>query len=390
MPATSPLPKLSELLSAHAGAVRGLGDPLADTRRGAVYDHFAGAGALLYLREAARDRDLFRAIYFDSSTGTRLVDIAEQRFGVEPIVASYGEGTATLTRASVTAGAGTVYAGTRVSVLQTGAALATFAALNDVPVGAETTQFDVPVRATTIGSGQAVTAQAGQGTLLRIDDPLWDDGLVVVSLTCADGTDAESPTALRARARQTAQDARTGYAKALTDACTAAGAVYVALFPSSALGDLYDNGLSSCYVGDAGATGTDLLVRTCQLAVESARVLGADLQIRPMAPVALSMRATLTLWDDPGSFNLDDLTDAATTALMAAFASRTTAYGYDLDALGGACLAASDSLSAVDFTVPTSSVSVAAITGTTAQYPATLARFTLAARDVVLSFQGPS
>jgi hypothetical protein len=390
MPATSPLPALTDLLRAHAGAVRGLGDPLADTRRGAVYDHFAGAGALLFRREAVRDRNLFRSIYFDSAEGAHLAEIAERRFGVEAVVSTFGVGTATLSRPDASAGAGTVWAGTRISVLQTGTALATYAALSDVPVGPGIVQFDVPIRATTTGSGQTIEVLPGQDTLLRVDDPLWDTSLVALALACADGTDAESPAALRARARQAALDARRGYTKAIVGACTAQGAFYVAPFPSSALGPFYDNGLSWVYVGDAGGVGTDMLVRRCTIALESARVAGADLQVRPMAPSALSVRVTVTLWDDPASFNLADLTSGITAALVGAVASQASAYGYDLDAMAGACAEVSDSISAVDFQTPTASVTVATIVGNTAIYPATLARYSLAPNDVIVTFQGPS
>jgi hypothetical protein len=165
--------------------------------------------------------------------------------------------------------------------------------------------------------------------------------------------------------------------------------VYVAPFASSALGPVYDNGLSFVYVGDAGGVGTDTLVRLCILALESARVSGADLQVRPMAPSPLQVRAMVTLWDDPNSFNLSELTSGVTAALVGAIASRASAYAYDLDALAGACAEVSDSITAVDFQTPTASVTVATL-GNTAIYPATLARYSLAPNDVVLSFQGPS
>src|SRR5258706_15611328 len=118
MPATEPIPTLAELLSAHGDGIRGLADPTADTRRGAVYDHWAGAGAILFTREAARDRDLFRACYFDTAEGAKLTEIARRRFGVEPIVATFGEGGASLSRDTLNAGEGTVFAGTRISVIR--------------------------------------------------------------------------------------------------------------------------------------------------------------------------------------------------------------------------------------------------------------------------------
>src|SRR5437016_2442563 len=69
MPAPDALPAIRDLLGAFADAVLASKDNRADVRRGSVYDHFAGAGAMLLSREAQHDRDLFRALYFDTATG---------------------------------------------------------------------------------------------------------------------------------------------------------------------------------------------------------------------------------------------------------------------------------------------------------------------------------
>src|SRR5579883_2664430 len=237
MPSPEPLPTLSDLLGAFGDGVRGLRDPNADTRRGAAYDHWAGAGALLFSREATRDRDMFRAISFDTAEGAQLATIARRRFGIEPVTATFSQGSARVVRASAAAGAGTFFAGTRFSVLRTGAAPSTYAVRADVRVDAAATDARIPIRALTKGSGTAIDARAGLDVALCIDDPLWDTSWQVTSLACEDGADAESPQQLRARARQAQLDARKGYAKAMSDACVAAGAANVALFASSYLGD---------------------------------------------------------------------------------------------------------------------------------------------------------
>ncbi len=237
MPATEALPTLAELLAAHGDGIRGLDDPTADTRRGAIYDHWAGAGALLFAREATRDRDLFRAVYFDTADGAKLREIARRRFGVEPTVATFGEGAAALARDTTLAAEGTVFAGTRISVIRPGVEPITYAVTSDTVAASAARDLVVRVRALRRGSGVALRTSAAPGVVLRVDDPLWDATWRMTSLECADGTDAESGSALRARARQARLDARKGYGKAITDACVAEGAAHVALFTSSYAGD---------------------------------------------------------------------------------------------------------------------------------------------------------
>jgi hypothetical protein len=390
MPATEPVPTLAELLAAHGDGIRGLVDPTADTRRGAVYDHWAGAGALLFTREASRDRDLFRACYFDTAEGAKLNEIARRRFGVEPIVATFGEGSAALSRDTLTAGEGTVFAGTRISVIRPNSEPVTFAVKADTIASTSMHDVVVPIRPLRRGAGAALRTAAAPGVVLRIDDPLWDATWRVMSLECANGTDAESPSALRARARQARLDRRKGYAKAITDACVSEGAAHVALFASSYAGDENDHGLNWCYVGDIGYSGSDALVRRCHIALERFRVLGADLQVRPMTPAPITVRAMARLWDDPGGFNTRELEDAIAATLIGYFDRRLSAFGYSLDAMAGAALSALDPLQSLDFTQPVSSAGVTTTVAGAVQFPATLRRYTLNARDVAVAFLGPA
>ncbi len=385
-----PLPTLAELLAAHGDGIRGLVDPTADTRRGAVYDHWAGAGALLFAREATRDRDLFRAIYFDTAEGAKLAEIARRRFGTDPVLATFGVGTASLARDTLAAGEGTVFAGTRITVIRPSAEPVTYAVAADTVASVSAHDLMVPIRALRRGTGTALRTAAAPGVVLRIDDPLWDATWRATSLECADGTDAESPSALRARARQARLDRRKGYAKAITDACVAEGAAHVALFASSYAGAENDHGLNWCYVGDVGYSGTDALVRRCHVGLERFRVLGADLQVRPMTPAPLTVRATARLWNDPGGFNTRELADAIAATLVGYFDRRATAFGYSLDAMVGAALAAVEPLQSLEFSQPSASAGVTTSIGSAVQFPAALRRYTLAVRDVAVAFLGPA
>jgi hypothetical protein len=378
MPAIEPLPTIRDLLGASADGVVGIRDADADVRRGAVYDHFGGCGAILFTREAARDRDLFRAVYLDTAEGDDLTVLVKLRFGVDRILPSYGTGTALLTRPTPAAGAGTVWRGSRILVFASVSSPAAryYAVGADVAVGAGATTVSVPVRATDTGPGSAVSLSGP--AIARVDDPLWDPSWIVTAIQCSDGTSLESPADLRARARSTPLAARRGYAEAITSACVEQGASYVALFDSNL--PAQDNGLYCCYVADAGFQTTTRLVRACTAALESYRVCGADLQVLGMQRASVDVSATVTLRDDPGRLPSPDV--ALRDALVAAFA--TTRYDYDLDELAGVLASADPSVRSVSFDKPPASVGV--LVG--GQIPGLLTRYELGV--VTLAYVGPS
>lgn len=378
MPAIEPLPTIRDLLDASAAGVVGTRDSRADVRRGAIYDHLGGCSAILFTREAARDRDLFRAVYLDTAEGDDLTVLVKLRYGVDRILPGYGTGTALLTRPTPAASAGTVWEGTRILVFASAASptARNYAAAVDVPVAAGATAVTVPIRATDIGLGSAVSLSGN--AIGRVDDPLWDASWALAAIQCGDGTSLEAPAALRARARATQLAARKGFAEAITSACIAQGATYVALFDSNL--PAQDNGLCCCYVADAGFQTTARLVRACTVALESYRVCGADLQVLGMRRASVDVSATVTLRDDPGRLPSPDV--ALRDGLLAAFS--TTRYEYDLDELAGVLASADANVQSVNFDKPATSVGV--LVG--GQMPGVLTRYELGV--VTLSYAGPS
>ena len=378
MPAIEPLPTIRDLLGASAAGVVGTRDSRADVRRGAIYDHLGGCSAILFTREAARDRDLFRAVYLDTAEGDDLTVLVKLRYGIDRILPSYGTGTALLTRPTPAAGAGTVWEGTRILVFASAASptARTYAAAVDVQVAAGATAVTVPIRATDTGIGTAVSLSGN--AIGRVDDPLWDASWTLAAIQCTDGTSLEAPAVLRARARATQLAARKGFAEAITGACIAQGATYVALFDSNL--PAQDNGLSCCYVADAGFQTTKRLVHACTVALESYRVCGADLQVLGMRRASVDVSATVTLRDDPGRLPSPDV--ALRDGLLAAFA--TTRYDYDLDELAGVLASADANVQSVSFGQPATSVGV--LVG--GQMPGVLTRYELGV--VTLSYAGPS
>ena len=378
MPASGPLPSIRDLLTASANAVVGTRQPVADTRRGSVYDHFAGSGAILVTREAARDRDLFRAVYLDTAEGDGLTRLVKLRFGIDRIVPSYGTGTALLTRASVAAGGGTIWDGTRILVFASAASptARSYAAASDVAVAAGVAAITVPIRAADLGPGSAVSL-AGPA-IARVDDPLWDPSWQVAAIQCSDGTALESAPDVRARARATQLAARNGYPDAVTAACVAQGAAYVALFDSDFTPT--DDGLCHCYVADAGFSTTTRLIRACTVALEGVRACGADLQVLGMQTATVPVSAVVTMRDDPGRLPSPDV--AIRDALSAAFS--TTRYDYDLDELAGVIAGASADVQEVSFLTPTSPATI--LVG--GQMPPVLTRYQLGV--VTLQYASPS
>ncbi|MGH7297551.1 MAG: baseplate J/gp47 family protein [Polyangiaceae bacterium] len=378
MPASDPLPSIRDLLTAASDAVVGTRQSVADTRRGSVYDHLAGSGAILVTREAARDQDLFRAVYLDTAEGDDLTRLVKLRYGIDRIVPSYGTGTALLTRPTVAAGGGTVWEGTRILVFASAASptARSYATASDVVVPAGATAVTIPIRAADIGPGSAVNLSGP--AVARVDDPLWDSSWQVAAVACSDGTALESAPDVRARARATQLAARSGYPDAIIAACVAQGAAYVALFDSNYTAT--DDGLCHCYVADAGFATTPRLIRACTVALEGVRVCGADLQLLGMQVATIPVSAVVTLRDDPGRLPSPDV--ALRDALAAAFV--TTRYDYDLDELAGVLSGASADVQDVSFLSPTSPATIL-VSG---QMPPVLTRYELGA--VTLQYAGPS
>ena len=320
-------------------------------------------------------------------TAPNLTELVATRFGIARILDGYGTGTALFVRGSAAAGGGTIWEGTRI-ILAAGAGAAAarqYAVLEDTPVGQAVTSLPVPIRATTVGVGAAVT---GAGGYARLDDPLWDPSWQVQSLTCTDGTVFEKAAPFRARVRQARLDARLGYVTAITNACVAQGATYVALFASNYGGDATDFGLNACYVAEAGYSTSTRLIRACTVALEGYRVCGADLQVLGMMPVALKLAANVVLWDDPGSFSTVTLDVTLRAALSASFDSVSGGYSYSLDTLRGVMLQASDAVQDVVITSPSDGAPL--LVRSPPNFPGALSRYSLAESDIALTFVPPS
>lgn len=360
MPSHLEVPTVQDFIKAYRNGIHGIRRPNASLESGYRYNIWGGVAAVLFHREAVRDRDLFRSIFFSSAGGDDLVDYIEAHYGVDPILKARGEGLVRLERASVAAGSGTLLAGTRIEVWAGGAdgpkiyRIKSLVDPSPLFVGATQTVASVVIEPELAGIGFAMDSAISPPKFMRIVDPLWDNSWRATYLVCADGTDREKDPAYRARALQDLEDRRPGYIARITDAMVEAGASQVALFASDfistnpttgieSIGELDadgygDVGLNRVYVGDASFVSTDALLRACRLKLDDVAIAGTDVQILPMAPATVAITATIRFWDDPGNFDTVGIKKAAQNAVINYFRSRQNAFYFRNGAAEGAIL----------------------------------------------------
>lgn len=325
MPSNQPVPSIADFVEAFGAGVRSrererADAAYADTHTGSNLDHIAGPSALLFHRITLRQRDEFRSKYFDTAKGHALDDIVTERYpAIAPRVQdARGIGTAKLTRTNASAGAGTVWAGTRIVVnLGTGDPLMVYRVKASKAVGASDLTVEVEIEATEIGPEWAIDTGTTNVTVMRLEDPLWDTW-AVGAVKCAPGTVREKDHVLRARVRQETRDARVGYEKRIREALADAGAAYAALFESDFLGS--DFGLNRIFVSDANYQSPESLLKACRKALTSVGVFGTQIQVFGITTVALTFSIDLAMWES--SFNKSALEDTARRAVLDYFATR--------------------------------------------------------------------
>ncbi len=295
-------PEILELLDVGGKAISGQGDRSADLTRGSDYESILGPAAVIWVREDRRDQDLFDATKFHTAKDDDLTYLVEQRFGIDRILDTNGQGTATFARPTIGGGAGTMWRGTRITIF--GGSPKYYRVTADTAMSAGATNLNVPIEAIQPGPGSI----ADETDNIRLDDSLWDTTLVPTRLTCAEGTTFEQASDLIARVRKTRLDQRVGHHTAIERVCREAGANNVAIFRSDYGGEANDHGLNVVYVGDEGFQGSADLTRDCFLALRNARVLGDHLQVLQMARVIINPVIDVYLATAPALNDLERLT----------------------------------------------------------------------------------
>ncbi len=378
MPSHDPVPTIAELRKAARDEILGR-DPRLSARSGGGYDYTQGPMALLNARQAKRDQELFKRVYVETSRGEDRDRLVEAYYRIERVQRTYGTGKVVLKRS----GSGTVYAGTPFEVLVPGQSPVRYSVTEDTAFVDASIAFEVPIRAERPGKGVRVDVS---GSSVRFGDGAEYIALfTILSLRCDDGTDEELDDDYLARARSGRREARVGHLRRIIQACKDAGAYHVVALNDGTFRSPYslanDYGLTFMYVGDASYTTPPGMITTCTLALESVRVCGCDMQVLGMTQSAVDFTVAVKLWEDPGQFDIADVTTAIVTAVSEEFAGRTNWWTFSYDELRGAVLRASDAIQSATVT--------SAATEPPATFPTpTLTRYVL--RQVNVSLAGPT
>lgn len=377
MPSQLALPTAQDSLRIGKRAIVATRDELVDDRTGSIYDFLMGTAALAWAREAQTDRDKFRAIYFMTAQNDDLTDYVKQRFGIDRILDTQGTGQALFERATTSAGAGTIYKGTRFLVNDLHGGSIAYQVTANAVCGATQKQVAVSIQAIPYGLGVAINDASGP-----VIDPLFDT-FTAVDVYCQNGTVFEPAANFRARVVQELLDQRPGYPTLIKQTLLDAGASQVILFPSNYQGT--DSGINCAYVGDSGFGANNSLLIACRKIVETSRVLGADLQVLGMSSSTLSIDLTVSLWDDPANFDQLMLKSAVVAGVIQYFTDPTNAFAYKVDGIRGAAQRVSNAIQTVVVNTP----SVDATFSSTS-WPATLTRYMPNSSSISVALQGPS
>lgn len=376
-------PTVEDFITIAKDAVRGQKDKTADYIRGSDYEALAGAGAMLWAREARRDTDLFRATRFLDADGTDLTNLVYWRFGTERVQASRGRGTVVFYRPTAAGGAGTIWRGTRVRL--SGGAFTEpryYRVTVNTPVLADAVWQVVPIEALVSGPGSATDGSAAFHTL---EDPLWDATWTVSQLVCADGTELEPPGVLRDRIRRERTDGRTGHVAAIIAACKSAGAVQVQGFRSDFGGDDVDHGLNVVYVGDLSYAGSASLVRACTAALRSVRVGGDHMQVLPMQRGDLTVSADVYLYTSPALLPVERIENIQRASLLQYLGDGDGAFTHARSGMFGALVRHTPEVQNVTFTSPTTDAEIL----TDGNFPEVLTRYYVSDTSITLRYHGP-
>jgi hypothetical protein len=390
VPSHQNLPSIQDHLDAYGAEVNALRRPFADTRRGAGHDVFGGTSAVLFVREATRARDLFRAIYFDSASGDDVDVLLFDRYGETRVGATKGQGQAVITRPAPSASGGSFLVGTRILVTTVGGPARFVEVATETPYAAADVTCVVPIQNVTAGTAAPLQADASSA-FMRFEDPVDDATWAPNTLAVASGTDRERDADAKARVKADRLSHRVGYVKSITDACVAVGAGQVVLFASDSLNEAADYGINRCFVGFSSYVSTPELVRDCRIAVDSARVLGADLVVMGMDVQFVNVQITVRLWLPPSYRNQVAIQGAATAAVVEYFNNSKNAFAWRLSAIRGAILRA----------MRTDAQSVDVHVGipggftydepelTTTTYAASISRYYTTPEDILVTVLGP-
>ncbi len=382
MPSILPIPSLEALRTAFHNGVKGFGDSKADGHLGSVYDHFAGASAILWSQQGQRDADMFQQDYFNYADGDDLTNLVQERFGISRVLDTAGTGRIFVRRDSVSLGAGTFYKGTRITITGKNIVSKEYAVSANTLVGATVAAIEVPIEAVVTGSGSYISLSGPAG--IKFSNYLWDNTWTINQIDCLPGTDFEQADDFRARVKLQLLNNRVGYAYKIQQICRQQGAVDVITLRDD-FGGSTPTGVSAVYVGDISHNANETLVSKCTVALEDVRVLGADLAILPIEATPVIVNLTISLSDTPFNFPLERLTDNITNIVLTYFASRREPWLYKRNAIVGAIVRNLADVQDVTINTPSSDASL-----NSTLWPSPLPWYYVNPNDIAITFIGPT
>ncbi len=383
MPAAEPVPTIDQFTLAYQG---GLVSVLlhGDTHEGALHDHWAAVGAIMWRKVSEREQTEFRSNYFKYAKGPRLDAYIQDHFRKSRTQNAPGSGTALLRRATAGAGDGTVWEGTRIAVgVSAAKPMAYYAVTGNKAVGATETYVTVAVEA--VDGAPAVSLRQGDRPILRLEDPLWDNSWTVETLECGDGTVYEDDAAFQARVATEVFEERYGFESLIVKLMKEAGADFVLLFPSDYLGEDNDAGLNRVYVADANLITTPELLRECRRALPDCAMAGASTQVLSITKTYLTFQVRIRFWAAPEGFDMSSAADNARSAIVEYFERDDNAFVWSLAGVRGAVQAAVPNTHTVEVTASAAAPTLAALFQT---HP--LPRYLTTPNRVSVVLDGPS
>lgn len=348
MPSNQPLPTILEMLNGAAGALWARRQ-IADGHDGSLYDVQAGVGAILWVREAVRDRDSFRACFDDWTTGDLLESRIVRKGGPARIVASRGTGQAQLQRDSAPEMPGIFLAGTRIGVAGLGSVPRFYRLTSNTLTTGYETGLLLAIEAAEPGDGVSIDTTKLSDPRMWWEDIVLEPSWRIVSVVCSEGTCRETDQEYRARWRQSRIDRRVGYRKALSDALVAAGASYVVLLESDYADGSDDLGINRAFVADSTFQSPDSLLRACRLAADEVRVLGCDLTVWGITRTLSSFNLTATLWSGVGEVDQAAVRTSVQDGVLHYFSARDNGFCFKRDGLGADVLRSTPEVQSLDF-----------------------------------------
>ena len=271
------VPTYDELYAAGSTEALARNPNLTDRRPGSAMDAVIGVGATLADESIRIGLQGFKAVFFDTATGSDLDALVLDRTGLTRNEASFAVGAVTFTRSQII-GVVEIPAGTRVAAVDADGAQYVFAtvAASQFVSGAAT--VSVPVEASVAGPESNVAAES----LTRLLDALSDPAVTVSNPTRTAGGDvAESDDRLRARVRRYYTSLRRGTVGALEAGALEVPGINFATVDESNMAP-EDGGYVSVFIGDPDANANAELVALVEAALEDYRAAGVAVIVAAM------------------------------------------------------------------------------------------------------------